>query len=684
MSTNNKQRKQFTINRCLVEEIHLYGVHIEKSTRDYILELEYNNIDIVQGETYVGDIIFNTDGDPAYIANISYVGALCKLADTLIERNNINSSILRQIIIREVSNTIIFNKEGIDLIETKVCQCKEADENIVQNFRRWLENELIIQQIEDLVEADQIDDILTIPINLRQAPWELLIGGNLDKIFEVLFTYIKEVNCEIDLCFKLVVSYCYKKETEKSKKLYVSYLKLLEQVQQVLKKRKEKFEKAIIIQSIMGHEELIFETVSKQNVCIYSLKNWHLKRELYGLIEKIQKRDCIVKDRAYSIANEYDEEQQKAIDCSLNSSISIITGGAGTGKTYTVQEIIRCFRVQFPSAKIKIVAPTGKAMNCVKSRMGEVGGDIEIGTIHRVLGMSQEGVQSKYKINAELLIVDEASMVGIQNFLRLIKAVINNSNLHIVVVGDTNQIPPVDSCAVLPELLSIKEIPVVRLTQIYRQDGNSAIIKNAYKIIEGNSELEWVKDEFEIHKATDKEISKKLETVIRSLVDKKLPVQEIQILSAVNDRLNGVDEINKKIQELMTDETEQSLEVGSKVMNIVNNYGKDVFNGETGIITKIVESTSVKSITVCYKVDSILKEIIYTNNEIQDIKPAFCTTIHKMQGSEENIVILVIPKTHLKNLDRKILYVAVTRAKERLIIVGDKNTLLQAILNNID
>lgn len=684
MSTNNKQRKQFTVNRCLIEDIDLYGVNIGTSTRDYILELEYTNIDIVEGETYVGDIIFSIDGgDPMYITNISHIPTLSKIANKLIERNNITSSLLKQIITREISNVITFSKKTMDLIEEKVCECKEADKGIVQNFRRWLENEIIIEKIGDLIPAEEIDEILSTHINLRKAPWELLVGENIDKIFEELFTYVAEAGYETDVYLKLLISYCYRKEITISKKLYILHVKLVDQVQRLLKKRKVKIDSPTIIQSILKHEDLFFEAETAQNIFIYSLKNWQLKKELHQLIVQMQGRDCTIKDKEYSIETQYDEEQRNAIEYSLNSPISIITGGAGTGKTYTVQEIIRCYRAQFPIAKIKIVAPTGKAMNCVKSRMGEVDADIEIGTIHRILGLSN-GEQRKFKINADLLIVDETSMVGIENFIRLLRSVLDNKNLRIVIVGDVNQLPPVDLGAVLPELLLIKEIPVIRLTQIYRQAGNSAIIKNAYRIIAGNSELEWVRDEFEFYGATDKEISKELEAVIKSLIDNKIPVQQIQILSAINGEINGVDHINTKIQELMTGETQNALEVGTKVMNIVNNYDKDIYNGETGIITKIIESTNCKAITVRYTVGNSVKEIEYINEEIDEIRQAFCTTIHKMQGSEEEAVILVVPKAHFKMLDRRKLYVAVTRAKERLIIVGDKKSLQEIVCRKID
>lgn len=683
MSIDNKGRRKFTINRCLVEEAGLYAISFLGKTQEYTAVLNVANISLVEGEIYIGNLT-GCQNNITYIEKISHIERQVKLANILIERNKITSGLLRQIIRREVSNVIYFNKEAIDIIEDRVCQCKEANKHIVKNFRRWLENAIILYSLEGLIENEEINGILPIDTNLKENLSELLVGESMDKIFEVLFRTIQDIEGGTEYCIKLVVLYCYKKEIQMTKKLYMHLSKLVVQVEKLLKKKKMKFSITEISKSIVSNEELVFEAVDRNSVSVYTLKNWYLKKELHQRIREIQLKNCTIKNKLYSIGSGYDQEQREAIEYSLNSSLNIITGGAGTGKTYTVQEIIRCFRVQFPTAKIKIVAPTGKAMNCIKSRMEVIEAGTEIGTIHRVLGINVTGEQSKIKLDAELLIIDEASMVGIENFLRLLRTVVNNKNLHIVVVGDTNQIPPVDLGPVLPELLDIKDIHVITLTKIYRQVGNSAIIKNAYKIIEGNSELEWVAGEFELYEAKEGKILETVDMVIKSLIEEKVQIQQIQILSAINLGVNSVENINSKVQLLMTSYSENEFEVGTKVMNVINNYEKDVFNGETGVITKITESSSNTAITVSYRNDNSIKEILYINNEIKEIKQAFCTTIHKMQGSEEDIVVLVVSKKHLKNLDRRILYVAVTRAKERLIIIGSKNTLDEAIAKEIE
>ncbi len=382
----------------------------------------------------------------------------------------------------------------------------------------------------------------------------------------------------------------------------------------------------------------------------------------------------------------YDEVQVEAIKTAINSKIMVLTGGPGTGKTTTILGIIQAY--QASTFKIVCAAPTGRAAK----RMSETTA-LQAKTIHRLLEFKPpQGYQrnADNPLDADVLILDECSMIDILLMYNLLKAV--PDDMTIIMVGDTDQLPSVGAGNVLNDIIASALVPVVNLKRIFRQGKGSRIITNAHRINQGkNIDFNNSKDSdfFFLECKTAEEA---LDTVV-DLVCKRLvkyynadPIRDIQVLTPMQRSIIGVVNLNKMMQErlnpsLSTNE-KPSLNRGGniyrlhdKVMQIKNNYDKEVFNGDIGIITEIDGEEQSATITF----DD--HEVVYEKTDLDEIVLAYATTIHKAQGSEYPIVVIPFMMTHLVMLQRNLLYTAATRAKKALVLVGEKRAISYAIKN---
>ena len=368
----------------------------------------------------------------------------------------------------------------------------------------------------------------------------------------------------------------------------------------------------------------------------------------------------------------YDEVQQAAIQKALDSKVMVLTGGPGTGKTTTTQGIIATFKARQMS--ILLAAPTGRAAK----RMTEATG-MEAKTIHRLL---EYNPMDGYKRNEEnplegdALIVDECSMIDI----------LLPSNMRLILVGDIDQLPSVGAGNVLRDIIDSRQIPVVRLTRIFRQAQSSRIVMNAHAINAGqfpNIKNGLDTDFFFINQEDADEMVRLIIGLVRDRLPKKygFPPKEIQVLTPMQRGTVGAGNLNIELQNALN-QTGFSLtrggytfRQGDKVMQIRNNYDKNVFNGDIGYITAV--DTNERTLTVAF--DN--RPVEYDITELDEIVLAYAITIHKSQGSEFPVVVMPVTMKHFVMLQRNLIYTGITRAKKICVLVGTTKALAYAIRN---
>lgn len=402
------------------------------------------------------------------------------------------------------------------------------------------------------------------------------------------------------------------------------------------------------------------------------------------LIKIIVSTPSLKKIKDYNIGSKisYDDIQKKSIQITINSKFTIITGGAGTGKTTTTIGIIEVFKNN--NFNILLAAPTGRAAK----RMSEATG-LEAKTIHRLLEFKPPcGYQKneKNKLSADVLIVDEASMIDIVLMYNLLKAV--PPYMIVVLIGDKHQLPSIGCGNVFRDIIESETIPVIKLEKIYRQASNSDIIENAHKINKGlllDLKNKKNSDFFYIESVNDNDIEKVVIDLFTRRLPKRYkinPIYDIQILCPMQKGVSGTQNINSILQEtinrnsLFINKNGIKFCLNDKVMQIKNNYDKDIFNGDIGIISNI----NLEDFIVTVDFDNKLIE--YNINELDELVLSYAITIHKSQGSEYPIVIMPISMSHFIMLQRNLIYTGITRAKKLLIVVGDKKAISCAINNN--
>lgn len=377
----------------------------------------------------------------------------------------------------------------------------------------------------------------------------------------------------------------------------------------------------------------------------------------------------------------YDEIQLEAVKTAISSKVMILTGGPGTGKTTTTLGIISAYKLA--GYKILLAAPTGRAAK----RMAEATG-MEAKTIHRLLEYKPpEGYQKNEDkpLEGDVLILDECSMVDIMLMYNLLKAVLEQMSL--VLVGDIDQLPSVGAGNVLRDMIDSGRIPVVRLTRIFRQAQGSRIIMNAHRINKGEAiDMRGGKnaDFFFAEKQTKEEVVSTLVQYCKENLPRYYhvdPVQDIQVLTPMQRGECGAVNLNQVLQEAMNP-TDICLRRGGtqyrlndKVMQIRNDYDKEVFNGDIGTICKV--DMQERELTV----DFDGRKVIYDVTELDELSLAYAVTIHKAQGSEYPIVVMPFTMSHFVMLQRNLLYTGVTRAKKILVLIGEKKAVFYAIRN---
>lgn len=381
------------------------------------------------------------------------------------------------------------------------------------------------------------------------------------------------------------------------------------------------------------------------------------------------------------------QKQKEAIKACLHHGVLVLTGGPGTGKTTVIKGILSILKAQ--GLKIRLAAPTGRAAK----RLSETTGQKAL-TIHRLLEANNlaqdDNLQLGFskdiddQLDADVIILDEVSMVDIVLMHHFLNAV--PDGCRIILVGDTDQLPAVGPGSVLKDIIRSQKVPAIRLDEIFRQAQTSMIIQNAHIINAGRlPDLRKQYSDFVFYELND---DTSITQKILDLCTKDLPhegfdvLKDVQILSPMHRFLCGVENLNLMLQEQLNpkknqDElkySSQTFRVGDKVMHIRNNYQKNVFNGDIGFI----QDVNNEKLTVDY-FDHI---VTYEKNELNELTLAYASSVHKSQGSEYKVVIIPLSTSHYIMLQRNLLYTAITRAKQKVIIIGSKKALMTAIQSN--
>lgn len=377
---------------------------------------------------------------------------------------------------------------------------------------------------------------------------------------------------------------------------------------------------------------------------------------------------------------EYDEVQVEAIRQAIASKVMVLTGGPGTGKTTTTKAIIAA--LQSAGMRILLAAPTGRAAK----RMSEATG-MEAKTIHRLL---EYNPQDGYKRNDEnplegdALIVDECSMIDIILMNNLTKAL--PTTMRLVLVGDIDQLPSVGAGNVLRDIIDSGVIPVVRLTRIFRQAQSSRIVMSAHAINRGcfpDISNGQHTDFFFMKQEEPEKVAETIVSLVRDRLPKayRQPTANIQVLTPMQRGVVGAANLNMDLQQALNYNTAAlvrggyTYKEGDRVMQLRNNYDKDVYNGDLGY----VHSVDMEERTLTVDFDGQLVE--YEVSELDELTLAYATTIHKSQGSEYPIVVMPVLMTHYVMLQRNLIYTGITRAKKICVLVGQTKALAYAIHN---
>lgn len=383
------------------------------------------------------------------------------------------------------------------------------------------------------------------------------------------------------------------------------------------------------------------------------------------------------------------EKQRQAVMAAVERGVMVITGGPGTGKTTIIKAILFLFRQV--RLRTLLTAPTGRAAK----RLAEATG-APAQTIHRCLGFGGESEgrfhhDEEEPLAAEVIIIDEFSMVDLMLFYHLLKAV--SAGTRLIVVGDMDQLPSVGPGSVLRDLIASARIAAVRLDVIFRQAQTSLIIENAHRINQGKIPLFSNKKDFFFIPAEQPE---RVVELLPDLVGRRLPgylgcdpMEDIQVLAPMRRTLTGVENLNRLLQEMLNppQASKRQLQVGKafyriddKVMQIRNNYQKLVFNGDIGRVVQI--DSEERRMVVRFQDIEGERLVDYEEEEWEQLVLSYAISVHKSQGNEYPVVVMPVTTQHFMMLQRNLLYTAVTRAKKMVVLIGTKKAIAIAVRNN--
>lgn len=388
----------------------------------------------------------------------------------------------------------------------------------------------------------------------------------------------------------------------------------------------------------------------------------------------------------------YDESQREAITKALNNNLTIITGGPGTGKTTIIRCIVRLLLelLNVKSEKLALLAPTGRAARKIMETTG-----VPAYTIHKYLKWDKE--KNSFSVNEytpnqeEYIIVDESSMIDTMLMSSLLKGTLMRAKF--IFVGDYYQLPSVSQGQVLKDLIDSGFLDVVKLNQLYRQTEDSYITTLAHEIKNKEISENFMSkyDDYNFIPCSNDFLLSTIEDIVKKAISKGYSDKDIQILAPIYKTTVGIDALNKMLQEIMNPKSNTKNEIisgdvvyreGDKILQLVNDNDNSISNGDIGYIESIVSSNKTKSKKNEIIINFDGTRVTYTPKDFINIKHGYAISVHKSQGGEFKMVIMPVSSSYKRMLYNKLVYTAVTRAKQVLILVGDASAFMYGVKND--
>ena len=530
--------------------------------------------------------------------------------------------------------------------------------------------------------------------NIEHNPYKLIEDADVNfvKVDEIALKFDIKENDERRI--KACIIYIMNKILFTNSDTYLIYDEIVEGVFNYLKIDLDIDEFDLLLNELIEENKIVLLDNKYYLKEMYDSETNIVKEISYLINNKISKKDLDKSiEELESVNNiKYNDKQKEAIKKSLENNITIITGGPGTGKTTIIKAICELYmeinKLDFDDApnKIALLAPTGRA----SKRMSE-STLLPASTIHRFLKWNKETneflINEYNKTFQNLIIIDEVSMIDLKLLDSLFRGL--TRNIKLVLVGDHHQLPSVGPGNILKDLIESDLIDTIYLDTLYRQDENSYIPTLAQEI--KNNELSdtflETKSDYTFLKCSSLSIKENLKNLCKQLVDKGYDYKRVQIMAPMYAGINGIDNLNKELQAIFNpnDNSKNEIKYGDviyrendKVLQLVNMPEENIYNGDIGVIKNILK---IERKTFIY-IDFDGNLVKYESKDLNKITHGFIISIHKAQGSEFELIVMPICNSYKRMLYRKLIYTGITRAKKKLILIGEPQAFVYAVNNN--